>query len=182
MFVCGGMGSRVASSAACVLCYADVCMCVRLVCFFFFPLLQAQVRFPPYLTDGLKDLLRKLLDRNVLKRLGAKDGAGAIKAHTWFRKIKWDVVASKGYPPPFMPIDGGDLDTSNFDTKFTEQAPTDSPVEGSLGASVSDLFIGFTYVAKDIEVAMAAATTSPRRSPRQTAKLEPKAALEVPAE
>lgn len=129
-------------------------------------IMKAQVRFPPYLTDGLKDLLRKLLDRNVSKRIGAKTGAEELKTHRWFRKIDWDLVAAKGYPPPFMPIEGGALDTSNFDSKFTEQAPLDSPVETSLGASVGDLFVGFTYVARDIEEAMAAATTSPRRSPR----------------
>eukprot|EP00729_Bicosta_minor_P010551 gene10551-3432_t len=135
-------------------------------------IMKAQVRFPPYLTDGLKDLLRKLLERTVSKRIGGKTGAEEVKAHRWFRKIDWDLVAAKGYPPPFMPIEGGALDTSNFDSKFTEQAPLDSPVETSLGASVGDLFVGFTYVARDIEEAMVAATTSPRRSPRNRGQEE----------
>jgi p70 ribosomal S6 kinase len=129
-------------------------------------ILKAQVRYPPYLTDSLKDLLRKLLDRNISKRIGSKTGSIEVKAHTWFRKIKWDLVASKGYPPPFMPIEGSTLDTSNFDTRFTEQAPLDSPVDHTLGASVENLFVGFTYVAKDIHAAMVAADSGSRRSPR----------------
>ena len=65
---------------------------------------KGQLRFPPYITDSLKDLLRKLLCRDVTKRLGSKGGAAEIKAHPWFRKIDWKAAEERTLQPPFAPI------------------------------------------------------------------------------
>jgi len=114
-------------------------------------ILKANVRFPAFLTDALKDLLRRLLTRDPNKRL---QDVGKIKKHTWFRKIKWDIVKQKGYPAPYKPAMVKADDTSNFDARFTDQLAVDSPVDNALSTSVADLFTGFTYVSKSIESEM----------------------------
>ena len=40
----------------------------------------------------VKDLLKKLLSRNIHERLGAIGGATEIKNHKWFHDIDWDKV------------------------------------------------------------------------------------------
>jgi hypothetical protein len=72
-------------------------------------------------------------------------------------------------PPPFVPEVGDDLDTTNFDVRFTSQPALDSPVESpgdmspSLAAGAADLFAGFTYVPSSI---VRDASSLAPRSPR----------------
>jgi len=40
-------------------------------------------------------LLTKLLIRNPLERLGARDGFEEVKRHTWFQDVNWDHVYEK---------------------------------------------------------------------------------------
>lgn len=104
-------------------------------------IMKAQVKFPPFMTADVKDLLKKLLTKDVPKRL---DGP-LIRSHGWFKKIDWAVVESRSLPPPFVPIVNDELDVTNFDSRFTAQPAVDSPSESVL-ASYQDLFKGFTYV------------------------------------
>ncbi len=60
----------------------------------------------------------RLLDKNPATRLGNK-GAGEIKNHPWFEKIKWDALKGKTIKSPFVPILQNEADTSNFDEEFT---------------------------------------------------------------
>ena len=119
-------------------------------------IMKGQLRFPPFLTAEVKDLLRKLLCRNIQKRYGSaeKNGATGVKAHSWFFKVKWEAVKRRECEPPWVPEVGDELDTQNFDARFTQQAVLDSPTSSphSLSASlqerggIDDLFAGFTYV------------------------------------
>lgn len=60
---------------------------------------------PPYLTADARDLVRKLLKRQVASRLGAApDDAVAVKAHQFFKHISWDDVLARRLEPPFKPI------------------------------------------------------------------------------
>eukprot|EP00040_Diaphanoeca_grandis_P004450 m.28785 g.28785 ORF g.28785 m.28785 type:complete len:529 (-) comp15985_c0_seq1:695-2281(-) len=117
---------------------------------------KANVRFPPFLTTELKDLLRKLLCRKVEKRLGgaAMGGVQGIKNHLWFRHVDWSKVLKKELTPPYVPTVGHAEDVSNFDRRFTDQPPVDSPVNSPMprsdGSSVPNLFQGFTYVPPSI--------------------------------
>lgn len=47
----------------------------------------------------MRDLLKKLLERNPKKRLGV-NGAEEIKTHPWFKNINWEDVYNKKYNPP----------------------------------------------------------------------------------
>ncbi|KAH7637660.1 ribosomal protein s6 kinase beta-1-like protein [Dermatophagoides farinae] len=115
-------------------------------------ILHAELKFPKHLTHDAKDLIRKLLRRSPELRLGGGvDDAAPVKHHAFFKKINWDEVFFKRLSPPFRPVLHSEDDVSQFDTKFTEQMPIDSPEESShLSRSINEMFIGFTYVAPSV--------------------------------
>lgn len=116
---------------------------------------KANPRFPPFLTNEIKDLLRKLLCRNLDKRLGSQAAGGPdkIKSHLWFRFVDWQKAENRGLIPPYKPRIKGDLDVSNFDRRFTEQPAADSPVPSlPHGNSGANLFEGFSYVTPSVLV------------------------------
>lgn len=93
----------------------------------------------------LRDLLTRLLDRRPDMRLGAK-GAEEIKAHDFFREIDWRKLLARKYEAPFKPNVANQLDTANFDQEFTNEAPTDSYVEGPmLSSTMQQQFAGWSY-------------------------------------
>lgn len=68
-------------------------------------ILKGKLNLPPYLTADARDLVRKLLKRQVGSRLGAApDDAHAVKAHQFFKHINWDDVVMRRLEPPFKPI------------------------------------------------------------------------------
>jgi len=64
----------------------------------------------------VKDLIRKLLEKDPGMRLGA-NGAQEIKDHEWFSDIDWNSVAERTMIPPYKPreeiVEGGDCTTRN---------------------------------------------------------------------
>lgn len=115
-------------------------------------ILHAEIKFPRHLTHDAKDLIRKLLRRSPEMRLGGgSNDADPVKQHIFFKNISWDDVLNKRLEPPFRPPLASEDDVSQFDTKFTEQMPIDSPEESShLSKSINEMFIGFTYVAPSV--------------------------------
>ncbi|KAL3242026.1 hypothetical protein MRX96_021559 [Rhipicephalus microplus] len=108
-------------------------------------ILRCRLNLPPYLTPDARDLLRKLLRRNVLQRLGSGPGDAAdIRVHPFFRHVIWEDVLARRVEPPIKPQLLNDEDVSQFDTKFTKQTPIDSPDDGMLSDSVNQVFMGFT--------------------------------------
>jgi serine/threonine protein kinase len=55
------------------------------------------------MTDDLKDLITKLLDKNQSTRLGAKEDADEIVNHPWFADVDWDALMAKTIESPFKP-------------------------------------------------------------------------------
>ena len=55
------------------------------------------------MSDDLKDIINKLLDKNQLTRLGSKSDADEIVNHPWFKDINWDKLIKKELVPPFLP-------------------------------------------------------------------------------
>ena len=93
----------------------------------------------------LRDLLTRLLDRRPDMRLGAK-GSEEIKAHDFFREIDWRKLLARKYEAPFKPNVLNALDTANFDTEFTSEAPTDSYVDAPmLSSTAQQQFAGWSY-------------------------------------
>ncbi|OCT99544.1 hypothetical protein XELAEV_18005326mg [Xenopus laevis] len=56
-------------------------------------------RIPRWLNENLKDLLKKLLEKDPNQRLGAH---GNIKHHPYFSSIDWVELEKKNLPPPFQ--------------------------------------------------------------------------------
>lgn len=60
-------------------------------------ILHKKLEFPSYMSDGLKDFVSLLLDRNISTRLGGKFGAREIMEHPYFVGVDWNRVYNKGY-------------------------------------------------------------------------------------
>ena len=60
----------------------------------FFNIEHGQLNFPNNFSKALKDLLGRLMERDMKKRLGA-GGAKEIKKHPWFFGIDWGLVLKK---------------------------------------------------------------------------------------
>lgn len=104
-------------------------------------ILRGKLNLPAYLTPDARDLIRRLMKRQVNLRLGSDvcDGR-AIRGHPFFKFVNWDDVLARRLEPPIKPILRSDDDVSQFDTKFTKQIPVDSPVFSTLSESVNSIF------------------------------------------
>jgi serum/glucocorticoid-regulated kinase 2 len=84
------------------------------------------------MSEEIKDLLAKLLEKDPDKRIGTKGGVEEIMTHSWFEGFDFDRLLSKELEAPFIPKLSDDLeDVSNFDDEFTEQEVVHSNITGS---------------------------------------------------
>lgn len=59
---------------------------------------------PPYFSKSLKSLLRKMLMKDPLKRLGnLKNKAKDIKEHRWYKSIDWNLILNRKVKAPYIP-------------------------------------------------------------------------------
>ncbi|KAH7353216.1 kinase-like domain-containing protein [Plectosphaerella cucumerina] len=110
-------------------------------------ILSEPLHFPGHdiVPPAAKDLLTKLLNRNPEERLGA-NGSAEIKAHPFFHAIDWRKLLQRKYEPAFKPSVVDALDTANFDTEFTNEAPQESYADGTvLSQTMQNQFQGFSY-------------------------------------
>lgn len=104
-------------------------------------ILRGKLNLPAYLTPDARDLIRKLMKRQVALRLGSDHTDGkAVRSHSFFKYVNWDDVIHRRLDPPIKPVLRGEDDTSQFDTKFTKQIPVDSPVFSTLSESENSIF------------------------------------------
>ncbi|GMH97919.1 hypothetical protein TrST_g4424 [Triparma strigata] len=112
-------------------------------------ILCAPLRFPSYLSDNAKEILRGLLQRKVEERLGSgPGGTDEIKAANFFKTLDFDRVMAKEYTPEFKPPAGrNDTDATNFDLEFTTEKAIDSVVTTHMSetAKQKSNFTDFTY-------------------------------------
>lgn len=59
-----------------------------------------------------KSLIRKLLIKDELRRLGSRAGASDVKGHPFFRTTQWALLRHS--KPPIIPNQGRGIDTLNF--------------------------------------------------------------------
>lgn len=108
--------------------------------------LRGKLQLKNYLTPNAKDIIKRLLNRTVEKRLGAGErDALAIKEHRFFTGVSWDQVLERRVAPPFLPQLSGEDDVSNFDDEFTSKPAIDSPPGVVPSPSVDDAFLGFSF-------------------------------------
>ncbi|CCE65782.1 hypothetical protein TPHA_0M02080 [Tetrapisispora phaffii CBS 4417] len=67
-------------------------------------ILKDDVTFPNNneISRNCKDLIKKLLTKNELKRLGSKTGAADVKRHPFFKKVQWSFLRNQD--PPLIPV------------------------------------------------------------------------------
>nr|AML77443.1 putative LOV domain-containing protein [Volvox globator] len=66
-------------------------------------IIKSPLRFPakPIVSDEGRDLIEKLLAKDVSRRLGSRTGANEIKSHPWFKNLNWAMLRNE--PPPYVP-------------------------------------------------------------------------------
>ncbi|KAI9821973.1 MAG: serine/threonine protein kinase, AGC [Pycnora praestabilis] len=122
-------------------------------------ILRDDVPFPehsgaPQVTNMCKSLIRKLLIKDELRRLGSRAGASDVKTHPFFRPTQWALL--RHMKPPMIPHQGRGIDTLNF-RNVKESASIDIsavrakgvPLDSGLatpGAEIADPFEEFNSV------------------------------------
>jgi len=78
-------------------------------------IVKEHIRFPAWVSGACKDIVSKLLERDVSKRMGCNHGGtNAIRTHPWFHGVEWDKVLKKQEPAPWLPKLNNQFDTSKF--------------------------------------------------------------------
>jgi len=98
-------------------------------------ILSGKLEFPRHFDTHSRDLIRRLLTADRLKRIGSlKNGAEDIKKHKWYRGLNWAALYNKQMESYIDPKTCGHDDTSNFDKYFDsveESGPLINPNKDS---------------------------------------------------
>eukprot|EP01039_Chlorochromonas_danica_P006161 gene6162-6789_t len=85
-------------------------------------IVSGRLVFPKNFPPDCKDLVKRLLSREVNTRLGnLKGGVEDIKTHKWFSTIDFDAVFNKTLKAPWVPKITSLTDTSHFDPYAVEE-------------------------------------------------------------
>ncbi|RLV93941.1 Serine/threonine-protein kinase psk1 [Spathaspora sp. JA1] len=102
------------------------------------------LKFPFYLSVEAKDLLRKLLQVDPLKRINIDEDFTGLKQHRFFRHVNWNElenIEQSEILPPILPIITDPILAENFDSDFT-----DLPFSPKVDLEKDILHVkGFTY-------------------------------------
>lgn len=99
-----------------------------------------------------KAFIRKMLVREVMQRMGSRDGSVEVKGDAFFNSLEFKKVAKRSYVPEFVPPkQKNDADTRNFEKEFTDERPADSLASTTMTESMAAKanFEGFTFTDKD---------------------------------
>ena len=84
---------------------------------------KKNLKFPFYLSQDAKDLLRKLLQANPDKRMDIDGNFDMLKNHRFFRYVDWKQLESGNQSdvlPPILPVITNPVLAENFDPEFTD--------------------------------------------------------------
>lgn len=60
---------------------------------------------PAYLTPDARDLIRRLMKRQVSQRLGSgPSDAAAVRGHPFFKHVNWEDILARRLEPPIKPL------------------------------------------------------------------------------
>jgi serine/threonine protein kinase len=91
-------------------------------------IMYAKLEFPSHLSAGAISILKKLLRRDPVKRMGYKSGLEELKTEPFFDGIDWKALERREVTPPIIPVvKAGKMDITNMDEEFTREMPKDSP-------------------------------------------------------
>lgn len=110
-------------------------------------IVNAALQFPSGFDPAAKDLVSRLLDRNVTRRLGVlQGGAMDVKQHAWFRGLDWAKLQREELRAPFRPKVADDGDASNFDFYPEEEDATVGSAGGADGDCLYEKFPDFPII------------------------------------
>ncbi|RLN20850.1 hypothetical protein BBJ28_00001007 [Nothophytophthora sp. Chile5] len=90
-------------------------------------IVKEKLEFPAWVSVPCRDIISKLLERDLTRRLGlAHGGARAIRSHLWFATLDWDAMLKKKVQAPYRPKLTDPLDSSKFDDISDSDAGTAS--------------------------------------------------------
>ena len=91
-------------------------------------IVSGRLSFTPSFSLECRDLIRSLLHKNPVKRLGnLNGGAEDVKNHPWFKGFDWEALKKRKTEVPYVPYIESEDDTSNFDEiPLTELHPAKS--------------------------------------------------------
>ena len=82
------------------------------------------------MSDELKDLITRLLDKDPKTRLGSTTDADEVVNHAWFRDLDWEGLMNKTTDLPFKPdmdkIKNKKVDESLNEKKMAQSTNDDS--------------------------------------------------------
>ena len=108
-------------------------------------IVECQIKMFSFFSKEAKNFIRKLLNKDPAKRLGAgTKGINQIKCHPFFENIDWDALQNKQIKPSFVPKVTGELDLSNIDGIFTKEDRRETPTDES-ALKYALKFEHFTY-------------------------------------
>ncbi|CAL8344175.1 unnamed protein product [Lota lota] len=111
-------------------------------------IVNEDVQYPATLAPDAIAIMRKLLKKNPVKRLGGGEGdAEDVKEDTFYQSLEWACLLSKTLTPPFLPKISAPCDVSNFDSDFTRLQPVLSPLATPLSPGQQNIFQGFDFSA-----------------------------------
>ncbi|KAJ3398446.1 hypothetical protein CcCBS67573_g03364 [Chytriomyces confervae] len=64
---------------------------------------QCHIGWNPLIKGSCKDIVTRLLEKDPEKRLGSNGDGDEIRAHPWFKTVKWSRAETRGLQPPFLP-------------------------------------------------------------------------------
>eukprot|EP00357_Protocruzia_adherens_P027697 CAMPEP_0114993102 /NCGR_PEP_ID=MMETSP0216-20121206/12333_1 /TAXON_ID=223996 /ORGANISM="Protocruzia adherens, Strain Boccale" /LENGTH=364 /DNA_ID=CAMNT_0002356687 /DNA_START=10 /DNA_END=1104 /DNA_ORIENTATION=- len=110
-------------------------------------ILHKPVHMRASLGPDARSLLKKLLERDPARRLGALHGARELKEHPFFSEIDWGRLGKKDIKAPYRPRLSGETDLRYFDRSFTSEEPKDTPVVSNLTTyqKAQNQYEGFTF-------------------------------------
>ena len=95
-----------------------------------------------------KSLIRKLLIKDELRRIGSRAGASDVKTHPFFRSTQWALL--RHMKPPMIPHQGRAIDTVNFRNVKESQSSVDMGA-GALGGQGKPLTLNGTKAVTQIK-------------------------------
>jgi len=115
---------------------------------------HTKLRLPSWFTNEAKTLIKGLLTKEPSQRLGVRADSPtcqsdfpALKLHPFFRNLNWRMLVLGKLEAPFVPtLDTADpaADVTNFDSKYTLEAPVLSPLRRPLSDAFATHFEALT--------------------------------------
>lgn len=109
-------------------------------------ILNAKLQRPKFCSKNAWSLLRGLLTRDPSHRLGARC-TNEIKNHNFFWGIDWGKLDKREMVSPFKPNNVDSKLTANFEKRYTDLPPVDSPCGTPDCPGVLGAFQGYSYQA-----------------------------------